>query len=90
MSDWHPMLAAVEREVGHWVMVDPTGREYGDIRIVRRGTEVGYRAEFRGQLVGYYLTLRSSCARVHQAFIASHGPQDNFYGLDAHGESVTR
>ncbi|MFE6965673.1 hypothetical protein ACFVAJ_11180 [Agromyces sp. NPDC057679] len=67
--NWHPILAAVEGPVGMWRMIDTLGEEYGRIRLVRRGGEVGYRAECKGQLVGYYLTLRTSCRQVHMTFV---------------------
>ena len=66
-------MATTEPEPGHWVMVDPYGRPYGDVRIVRAGGEVGYRAEFRGELVGHFTNLKAACARVHQALIDSVG-----------------
>lgn len=74
MAEWHPILAATEPEPGHWVLVDDLGHEYANIRILRRGDEVGYKAEFRGELVGYYRSLRAACREAHMAFVRSHGP----------------
>ncbi|WP_235492589.1 MULTISPECIES: hypothetical protein [unclassified Leifsonia] len=48
--------------------------EYAEIRLVRRGPEVGYRAEMRGELVGYFRTLRRACEDAHHAFIRAHAP----------------
>ena len=82
MADWHPMLETVEPIPGLWLLVDSFQREYGRVRLVRRGSEVGYRAEFRGELVGYFLTLRAACFRVHMAFVDSHGRRgDGVWGL---------
>lgn len=74
---WHPLLACHEVEPGQWVMVDPYDRPYGLIRLVRRGGELGYRAERRMKydsthLVGYYRTLRAAATSTHRAFIADH------------------
>lgn len=67
-------MATSEPEPGHWVMADPYGRPYGDIRIIRAGGEVGYKAEFRGQVAGYFTNLKAACMCVHQAHIASVTP----------------
>lgn len=56
-------------------MLDPDSREYGLIRLVRVGGEPKYRAEFRGQLIGYGSTFRQACERVHYEYIAAHTPQ---------------
>lgn len=71
---WHPFFAAEERTPGTWTLVDTMGRDYGQVRIVRIGAEVGYVGEFRGDLVGRYTNLRAALERVHGAFIASHTP----------------
>jgi len=60
---WHPLVAAVEGPILTWRMLDPDGREYGVIRIVRVGGEPKYRAEFRGQLIGYGNTLEGRTTR---------------------------
>lgn len=75
MGDWHPILAAIEVSPGVWEMIDAQGKKYGDVRFVRRGDELGYRADRDGELVGYYKTLRSARKAVHERFLASHGPQ---------------
>lgn len=70
---WHPILAAAEIEPGHWRMIAQYDRCYGEIRLVRRGTELGYRADnVRGNLVGHYTTLRAAAAALHRVFIAEH------------------
>ncbi|WES66022.1 hypothetical protein P0L94_08085 [Microbacter sp. GSS18] len=75
--EWHPILAAVEGPPGVWRMVDPQGHEYGrvEIRRVMNGTDVRYKAIWRGDVLGWATTLREACERVHMAFIRSHGPQ---------------
>lgn len=72
---WHPMLATVEGPLGTWRMLDPEGREYGVIRLVRVGGEPKYRADFRGEHIGYGGTLRTACEHVHREYIAAHAPQ---------------
>lgn len=49
-------------------------RPYGEVRDVRVDGNVRFRAELRGELLGHGTTLRGVCERIHQAFIASHGP----------------
>jgi hypothetical protein len=79
MADWHPILAARETEPGHWYLIDGLGKPYGRIRIVKRGDQVGYRADRcdeRGgvtDLVGYFRALKPATAAVHSAFLRSHG-----------------
>lgn len=78
---WEPVLAAVETEPGHWRMVAQYDRIYGDIRIVRRGDEVGYRAtDGTGELVGYFRTLRASARAVHEDYLAGHSRADGVNG----------
>lgn len=72
---WHPLLAAAEPAPGRWELRDQYDRVYGRVSIVRRGPEVGYRAEDAvGVLIGYFTTLRGACEAVHRRFLASHGP----------------
>lgn len=71
---WHPILAASEPEPGVWVMIDGMDREYGRVAVVRVNGSVRFRAEFRGELLGYGTTLKGACERVHYEFIRSHGP----------------
>jgi hypothetical protein len=79
LADWHPILAAREVQPGHWYMIDGLGKPYGHIRFVKRGDQVGYRADRcdeRGtttNIVGYYRALLPAAVAVHTAFIRSHG-----------------
>ena len=76
MSDWHPILSAVEGPTGTWRLVDPQGRQYGtvEIRRVMNGTDVRYRAVFRGEVIGWSTSLRIACERIHSAYVSTHGP----------------
>jgi hypothetical protein len=72
---WHPILAAVELQPGHWRMIAQYEEAYGDIRFVRRGRELGYRANnIRGDLVGYYTTLRAATVALHRVYLQERGP----------------
>ena len=71
---WHPFLGTEERTPMVWTLIDTTGREYGTVRIVRVGSEVGYIAEFDAALVGRFLTLWAALEATHHAFIQSHAP----------------
>ena len=80
-SRWHPILDAYETSPGQWDMVDSTGFVFGHVRIVRRGDEIGYRADstpYRShpaELVGYFKTLRTAAKQVHMHYINRHsGP----------------
>ena len=72
---WHPLLEADEPTPRVWVLLDQYEREYARVTFVRGGTEVGYRAEAGGRLVGYYLTLKTACFEAHMANLSLHGPQ---------------
>ena len=52
------------------------GLVYGSIEIrrVMNGTDVRYRASFRGEVIGWSTSLKLACEKVHQAFLRSHGP----------------
>jgi len=75
---WHPLLAAIESPPATWLMVDERGC-YGIIRLVRRGDEIGYRADTWSEfveartLIGYYRTLRAACAATHHHYLRAHG-----------------
>lgn len=75
-TDWHPIMAAVEGPTSEWRMVDPHGREYGriELRRVMNGAELRYKVIWRGDVLGWALTLREACHQVHAAFLAAHGP----------------
>jgi hypothetical protein len=84
---WHPLLAAVETTPGHWVMLDGVDKPYGVIDLVKRGDELGYRAnrvdatETVTLQVGYFRTLRTSAWEIHRAFLRAHGaPNRTSYG----------
>lgn len=72
---WHPILAAREGPVGTWKMVDPSGHEYGLVRLVRVDGVPTYRAEYAGSHLGYGGSLRLACERVHDAYLRAHGPR---------------
>jgi hypothetical protein len=74
VSEWHPILAAVELEPGRWTMVDPAGREYGLIEIRRTPDGIRYHCEHRGEEIGWATSLKVACERVHYAYIRSHSP----------------
>lgn len=74
MTDWHPILAAQEREPGTWTMLDPDGRPYGTVQIVRVNGDIAYRVTALDRFAGHTTTLRAACERIHHAFIASHSP----------------
>lgn len=71
---WHPLLAAEERQPGVWTLVDSMGHDYGRVRIVRIGIEVGYVAELGEHPTGRYRTLRAALEAVHGAFVRAHAP----------------
>ncbi len=75
MGDWHPIMATVEGPTGVWRLVDPAGVEYGrvELRRVMNGTDLRYKAIWRSDVLGWSTTLREACARVHNAFLSSHG-----------------
>jgi hypothetical protein len=79
MAGWHPILTARETEPGRWWMIDGLDHPYGHVRFVKRGEQVGYRADRCDQhgaaleLVGYFRSLRAATWEVHSAFLRSHG-----------------
>jgi hypothetical protein len=76
VEKWHPILEAVEGPTGSWRMLDAAGKQYGSIEIrrVMNGTDVRYRAAFRGEVIGWSTSLRYACEEVHRAFLRAHGP----------------
>lgn len=60
-------------------MIDGLGKPYGQVRFVKRGDQVGYRADrcdSMGELtdfVGYYLSLMPATVAVYSVFLRSHG-----------------
>lgn len=59
---------------GTWTFVDSIGDNYGRVRIVRIGDEVGFIAELGPEPVGRYLTLRAGLEAVHRALVHAHAP----------------
>ena len=76
---WHPILDAVEVRVGLWLMIAPHGRKYGEVQLVRRGREIGYRAtstlDETPVVLAYLRTLRGATATVYRGLLTSHGPR---------------
>jgi hypothetical protein len=76
---WHPILSTEEDEPGHWWMIADLGERYGEIQFVRRGDQLGYRADRTDETgavikhVGYFTTLERSAKEIHAAYIRSHG-----------------
>jgi hypothetical protein len=76
LADWHPIMAAREPTPGVWELVAQWERVYGRVRIIRRGGEVGYRAETEtGEPISYHRTLRGACAAVHQRDLSRGVPE---------------
>jgi len=75
VSEWHPIMAAVQGPTGTWRMIDAQGREYGviEIRRVMNGEQVAYRANFRVEVIGSAHTLRLACHKIHVAYLATMG-----------------
>ncbi len=68
---WHPVLAAIEHEPGHWTMTAQYGLVYGTIRL---NPGVDYTAEDgRGEHVGRFASLRAAAETLHGRFIRAHG-----------------
>jgi hypothetical protein len=72
-------MSAREFTPGEWVMVDQWDHPYGVVKLVRRGGELGYRADRRPNdtddtavLVGYFTNLRAACKAVHMAYVRVH------------------
>ncbi|KJL37032.1 hypothetical protein RR49_01144 [Microbacterium ginsengisoli] len=74
MSEWHPILAAVETSPAVWELRAPDGKPYGRVELRRTVDGPRYRCEHRGELLGWATTLRLGCERVHQAYVRGHGP----------------
>ena len=72
VADWHPIMALVEDAPGFWRMVAQYGRCYGTIRLLKRGGELGYRADGivlpgdEAELLGYFISLRAAAAAIHR------------------------
>ena len=57
-------------------MVDPAGREYGTIELVRvptgNTTEGRYKVMYGGEILGWATTLRLACERLHATYVRAH------------------
>lgn len=76
MAPWHPLVDAVEGPTGAWHLVDSSGARIGriELRRVMNGSDLRYRVEFRGEVIGWATTLRTACERLNQTFVRTHGP----------------
>ncbi len=72
---WHPMMDATELEPGIWSMsTGSVAAPYARVQLIRRGPELGYRAERpEGELIGYYRNFRSACLHAWEETIAPPG-----------------
>jgi hypothetical protein len=76
---WHPIQAAREVSPGRWFMIAHLGEPYGEITMVKRGDQCGYRADRTDETgtviknVGYFTTLKRSAWEIHSAYLRSHG-----------------
>lgn len=76
---WHPILAAVETQPGHWYMVDATNKCYGIVRFLTIDGQSGYRvvtwAEHSDdrRLIGYFTSLRAATVAAHNRYLRSQG-----------------
>lgn len=76
---WHPILAAIEAQPGHWYMVDATNKCYGVIRYLTIHGQSGYRAVTWAEhsddrrLIGYFTSLRAATVAAHNQYLRSHG-----------------
>ncbi|MFI8593712.1 hypothetical protein ACIGCK_04690 [Microbacterium sp. NPDC078428] len=71
---WHPILVAEERTPAVWTLVDGLARDYATIELRRTPDGPRYRVEYRGELIGWAVSLRVACERAHRAFLSDHGP----------------
>lgn len=81
--DWHPIMAAQEGPSGTGRMLDPSGREYGRVTIRRPNSEIVYRAERNGEVIGWANSLKLAAYRLHMANLgglASSGPPKTDWG----------
>jgi hypothetical protein len=72
LAEWHPIMALVEDAPGFWRMVAQYERCYGTVRMLKRGSELGYRADAISQpgteakLLGYFTSLRAAATAIHR------------------------
>jgi hypothetical protein len=73
--DWHPILAATEQRPGEWWLTTQYGDPYAIIRLLRVGSEQGYRAvtwAHRSEdrtLIGYFRTLKAATFWAHRHWL---------------------
>lgn len=74
--EWHPIIDAIEGPTGAWHLLDASGGRIGriELRRVMNGTDLRYRVEFRGEVIGWATSLRTACERLNQAHLGTHGP----------------
>lgn len=72
---WHPMMDAVEIDPGLWRLTPGSlGPTYAQVQFVRRGPDLGYRAEsIDGVLIGYYTNFRAACVHAWEKTIGPPG-----------------
>ena len=79
VTGWHPVIAAVEIEPGHWHMITPMGDRYAIILLLEIRGEKGYRvvtwapSSTDRKLIGYFRTLRSASWSAHQYYLSRLG-----------------
>lgn len=73
---WHPLLDATEIQPGLWSLsVGSIAAPYARVQFIRRGDQLGYRAENAdGSLIGYYLNLRSAVFNAWDLTVGPHAP----------------
>jgi hypothetical protein len=84
---WHPLQALRETVPGHWELFDQFERKYGDITLVRRGGDLGYRCLVLSPHatapteLDFAATLRDATERVQRHWVAGHpGASGRAYG----------
>jgi len=71
----HPLLTAFEPTPGEWWLRGPDQEPYAIVKIIRRGDEIGYRAQLYAereqdrQLVGYYKRLKPAAEAAHDRYV---------------------
>jgi hypothetical protein len=79
VTQWHPIIAAVEIEPGHWQMISPMNERYAIIVLLEIRGERGYRVvtwaanSTQRRLVGYFRTLRAAAWAGHQHYLRGMG-----------------
>ena len=73
---WHPILDATEIQPGLWSLsVGSIAAPYARVQFIRRGDQLGYRAERAdGSLIGHYLNLRSAIFNAWDLTVGPNAP----------------